>query len=54
MAVVVRHSKDVAAMSATGHKQASQHVRAMSALPSKADITKYFWDLSFVPKGDIP
>jgi len=40
-------------MSALGQKQTSAHVRVMSALPPKADITDHDWDVRFVPKADI-
>src|SRR5262249_41238321 len=33
-------------MSALGHKRTSQHVRAMSALPPKADIAMYSFQIS--------
>jgi hypothetical protein len=38
MRCVVRHSKIAALMSASGHKRTFREVRAMSALPPKADI----------------
>src|SRR5215472_9868985 len=31
----------------------SAHVRVMSALPPKADITERDWNVRFVPKADI-
>jgi hypothetical protein len=40
-------------MSALGQKQTSAHVRVMSALPPKADIEKFPWNVRFVPKADI-
>ena len=40
-------------MSALDHKQTSTHVRAMSAIPPKADIGTQSWDVRFVPKADI-
>src|SRR6516162_6174757 len=41
------------AMSALGQKQTSQHVPAMSALPSKADIDRSRREVCFVPITDI-
>src|SRR5262249_32476664 len=41
-------------MSALGQKRTLGHVRAMSALPPKADIGTQPRDVRFVPKGDIP
>jgi len=40
------------AMSALGQKQTSAHVRAMSALPPKADMNQHSRDVRFVPKAD--
>ena len=40
-------------MSALGQKQTLQHVRAMSALPPKADTVQRRCDVRFVPKADI-
>jgi hypothetical protein len=40
-------------MSALGQKQTSTHVRAMSALPPKADTTAAQTYVRFVPKADI-
>src|SRR5262249_45996145 len=40
-------------MSALGQKQTSEHVRAMSALPPKADIADGMRNVRFVPKADI-
>src|SRR5215467_12847925 len=40
-------------MSALGHKRTSRYVRAMSALPPKADIGTHSRDVRFVPKADI-
>jgi hypothetical protein len=40
-------------MSALGQKQTSQHLRAMSALPPKADIGTQPLNVRFVPKADI-
>src|SRR5262249_52446537 len=37
-------------MSALGQKRTSRHVRAMSALPPKADIETQSRDVCFVPK----
>jgi hypothetical protein len=39
-------------MSALGQKQTLEHVRAMSALPPKADIDPQGRDVRFVPKAD--
>ena len=39
-------------MSALGQKQTSERIRAMSALPPKADIDHYGRDVRFVPKAD--
>ena len=35
-------------MSALGHKRTSEQVQSMSALPPKADIAAYFWDVRVV------
>jgi hypothetical protein len=40
-------------MSALGQKQTFEGVRAMSALPPKADIGTRSRDVRFVPKADI-
>ena len=40
-------------MSALGQKRTSEQVRAMSALPPKADMDQYGRDVRFVPKADI-
>jgi len=40
-------------MSALGQKQTSAHIRVMSALPPKADITTAQTNVRFVPKADI-
>ena len=40
-------------MSALGQKQTWADVRAMSALPPKADIETRSRDVRFVPKADI-
>jgi hypothetical protein len=40
-------------MSALGQKQTFRPPVAMSALPPKADIAEYDWDVRFVPKADI-
>jgi hypothetical protein len=40
-------------MSALGQKQTLEHVRVMSALPSKADIRTQPRNVRFVPKADI-
>jgi hypothetical protein len=40
-------------MSALGQKRTLGHVRAMSALPPKADIGTQPRDVRFVPKADI-
>ena|SRR6516162_365526 len=39
--------------SALGQKQTSEYVRAMSALPPKADMDPHGRDVRFVPKADI-
>ena len=39
-------------MSALGQKRTFGHVRAMSALPPKADIGTHSRDVRFVPKAD--
>jgi hypothetical protein len=43
----------IAPTSALGQKQTSHWVRAMSALPPKADIRQRGVDVRFVPKADI-
>jgi len=40
-------------MSALGQKQTSEHVRAMSALPPKADMCGATRDVCFGPKADM-
>jgi hypothetical protein len=40
-------------MSALGQKQTSEDVKAMSALPPKADIETQPRNVCFVPKADI-
>src|SRR5262249_24752515 len=40
-------------MSALGQKRTLEHLRAMSALPPKADIETRSRDVRFVPIGDI-
>jgi hypothetical protein len=40
-------------MSALGQKRTLKHLQSMSALPPKADIAEYDWDVRFVPKADI-
>src|SRR5215472_5879242 len=40
-------------MSALGQKQTLKLVRAMSALPSEADMVQLNRDVRFVPKADI-
>ena len=40
-------------MSALGQKRTFELVRAMSALPPKADIGTQSWNVRFVPKADI-
>jgi hypothetical protein len=49
----VHHNKIVRPMSALGQKRTSEHVRATSALPPKADIAKHNGHVRFVPKADI-
>jgi hypothetical protein len=48
-----RHSKLRRPTSALGQKQTSECVRAMSALPPKADIAEGDHHVRFVPKADI-
>ena len=45
--------EQLGAMSALGQKQTLEHLRAMSALPPKADIGTQPRDVRFVPKADI-
>jgi hypothetical protein len=40
-------------MSALGQKRTLMSLHPMSALPPKADIAEYDWDVRFVPKADI-
>jgi hypothetical protein len=40
-------------MSALGQKQTFERVRAMSALPPKADIVESDWNVRFVPKAEV-
>src|SRR5262249_16666723 len=40
-------------MSALGQKRTLGHLRAMSALPPKADMDQHCRDVRFVPKADI-
>ena len=40
-------------MSALGQKQTFRNVRAMSALPPKADMDQQGRDVRYVPKADI-
>jgi hypothetical protein len=40
-------------MSALGQKRTSGTEIVMSALPPKADIAEYDWDVRFVPKAEI-
>src|SRR6516165_3786551 len=49
---VVHHSKFRWLMSALGHKRTLEQLRAMSALPPKADIETQSRDVRFVPKAD--
>jgi len=49
----VHHSKFRWLMSALGHKRTFRNVRAMSALPPKADIGQDGCNVCFVPKADI-
>jgi hypothetical protein len=49
----VHHSTSWSLMSALGQKQTLGHVRAMSALPPKADIETRSRNVCFVPKADI-
>src|SRR6516225_1247807 len=41
-------------MSAWRQKRTLEYVRAMSALPPKADIGTQPWNVRFVPEADIP
>ena len=50
--MVLRRSNMRKRMSALGQKQTSRLVRAMSALPPKADIEPRSRDVRFVPKAD--
>jgi len=50
---ILRGSNPEPFMSALGQKQTSAHVRVMSALPPKADITERDRYVRFVPKADI-
>jgi hypothetical protein len=40
-------------MSALGHKRTLERVRAMSALPPKADIVQIDRDIRFLPEADV-
>jgi hypothetical protein len=40
-------------MSALGQRQTLSDIKAMSALPPKADIAERDWHVRFVPKVDI-
>jgi hypothetical protein len=40
-------------MSALGQKRTLEHLRAMSALPPKADIAERDWNIRFVPKAEV-
>jgi hypothetical protein len=40
-------------MTALGQKRTSKQVRAMSALPPKADIVEHDRHVRFVPKADV-
>jgi hypothetical protein len=51
--VLVRYTKTLSLMSALGQKQTFRSVRAMSALPPKADMDHHGRDVRFVPIGDI-
>src|SRR6516162_6665833 len=51
---IVHHGKFWLPMSALGQKRTLGQVRAMSALPPKADIGTQPRDVRFVPKADIP
>src|SRR5262249_18387525 len=41
-------------MCGLGHWRTFSEVFAMSALPPKADIATYFWDVRYVPQADMP
>jgi hypothetical protein len=47
------HRLTAISMSALGHKRTLRRVRAMSALPPKADMDRACGDVRFVPKADI-
>src|SRR5262245_25385689 len=47
----LRHATGAAV--AWGHKRTKRHLRAMSALPPKADKQQRSRDVRFVPKADI-
>src|SRR6516225_2724687 len=51
--VILRGNNPQDRMSALGQKQTFRSVRAMSALPPKADIRTQPRDVCFVPKADI-
>ena len=51
-AAILRGSKAQRHMSALGQKQTLGHVRVMSALPPKADITAAQTNVRFLPKAD--
>ena len=48
----LRSSNPEPLMSALGQKQTLRRIRAMSALPPKADIGTQSWNVRFVPKAD--
>jgi hypothetical protein len=49
----VRHGEMACSTSDLGQKRTLKNVRAMSALPPKADIDQHRPDVRFVPKADI-
>jgi hypothetical protein len=50
----VHRSEGGLLMSVVGQKQTFRNVRAMSALPPKADIDGARWNVCFGPEADIP
>ena len=50
--IILRGNNPQDRMSALGQKQTSRRVRAMSALPPKADMDQSGCDVRFVPKAD--
>jgi hypothetical protein len=52
--VILRGNNPQDRISALGQKQTFRNVRAMSALPPKADIAECDRHLRFVPEADMP